>query len=129
MWWDVKAAQTAEIDRMQGWLQDWYGVTHEPEITRGDMRRMERLASLSGAEFEIQFMKAMSKHHRSAIRRGETCLGRASHAALIDLCENIIATQRAEIAKMEDWLCHWYGHCRSDRNARTTRAEASRASR
>jgi hypothetical protein len=29
---------------MQGWLADWYGVTHEPTMTTGDTRSMMRLA-------------------------------------------------------------------------------------
>lgn len=108
----IKTSQSQQIEEMQSWLADWYGMTHEPEMKPGDMRQMERLASLSGAEFEIEFMKSMMKHHRKAIREGETCLRKAYHDELIGLCENIIATQSAEIAQMEQWLCEWYDRCR-----------------
>jgi len=108
---DIKTSQSAQIDQMQGWLQDWYGVTHEPEMTPGQMRQMDKLASLSGAEFEIEFMESMIKHHRAAIREGEQCLKRAYHDELKGLCQNIIATQSAEIAQMQQWLCQWYGRC------------------
>lgn len=114
---DIVASQSAQIDQMQGWLQDWYGVTHEPEMTPGDMRQMDKLASLSGPEFEVEFMESMIKHHRKAIREGETCLDRAYHAELKGLCENIIATQSAEIAQMQQWLCEWYDRCRDDQHA------------
>ena len=33
------------------------------------------------------------------------------HEELRELCENIIATQTAEIELMQSWLCHWYGIC------------------
>ena len=113
----IKTAQSQEMAEMQSWLQDWYGVTHEPEMKPGDRRKMERLASLDGAEFEIEFMESIIGHHRKAIREGEQCLRRAYHPELLDLCQNIIQTQSAEIAQMEQWLCDWYDRCTGRRRA------------
>ena len=109
---NIRAAQMAEIEEMQGWLQDWYGITYEPVMKPGDERMMERLASLTGAEFEIAFMEMMIKHHEKAIKEGRHCLDKAYHTELRELCENIIRTQSAEIAQMQTWLCQWYGECR-----------------
>jgi uncharacterized protein (DUF305 family) len=109
---DIRTAQMAEIEEMQGWLQDWYGITYEPVMTPGDEKMMERLASLSGAEFEIAFMEMMIKHHEKAIKEGRHCLDKAYHTDLRELCGNIIRTQSAEIAQMQTWLCQWYGECR-----------------
>jgi uncharacterized protein (DUF305 family) len=108
---EIIAAQTAEIAQMQSWLQDWYGITYEPEMTPGGERMVERLAALEGAEFEIAFMEMMIKHHEGAVKEGEHCVAKAEHQALIDMCQNIIATQSAEIAQMQTWLCEWYGEC------------------
>jgi uncharacterized protein (DUF305 family) len=102
----------AEIEEMQAWLQDWYGIAYEPAMKPGDEKMMERLASLSGAEFEILFMEMMIKHHEKAIKEGRHCLDKAYHAELRELCENIVRTQSAEIAQMQTWLCQWYGECR-----------------
>lgn len=112
----IKTSQSQQIDMMQSWLQDWYDIIHEPEMKPGDMRRMDRLASLDGEEFEIEFMESMIRHHRKAIREGEQCLRRAYHPGLLDLCENIIQTQSAEIVRLEQWLCEWYERCKG-RNA------------
>lgn len=109
---DIRSSQSQQIEEMQAWLQDWYGITHEPEMKPGDMRQMEKLAALDGAEFEIEFMESMIRHHRKAIIEGEQCLRRAYHPELLDLCRNIIATQSAEIAQMEQWLCEWYDRCK-----------------
>ena len=109
---DIIAAQSQEIQRMQSWLQQWYGVSYQPTMKPGDEKMLERLASLSGAEFEIAFMEMMIKHHEKAIKEGEHCLDKAAHAELRQLCENIIATQSAEIAQLQEWLCAWYGRCR-----------------
>jgi len=114
---DIKTSQSAHITQMQGCLQDWYGTTREPEMTPGEMRQMDKLASLSGAEFEIEFRESMIKHHRKAIREGEQCLDRAYHDELEGLCQNIITTQSAEIAQMQQWLCEWYDRCRGHEQA------------
>ncbi len=108
----IRTAQMAEIEEMQAWLQDWYGITYAPVMKPGDEKMMERLASLNGAEFEIAFMEMMIKHHEKAIREGQHCLDKAYHAELRELCENIIRTQSAEITQMQTWLCQWYGECR-----------------
>lgn len=109
---NIRMAQMAEIEEMQAWLQDWYAVTYEPVMKPGDENMMERLASLTGAEFEIAFMEMMIKHHEKAIKEGRHCLDKAYHTELRELCENIIRTQSAEIAQMQTWLCQWYGECR-----------------
>jgi uncharacterized protein (DUF305 family) len=108
---NIIAAQSQEIEQMQQWLSDWYGVQYEPTMKPGDQNMLERLASLSGAEFEIAFMEMMIRHHERAIREGEQCLKKAYHAELIEMCHDIITTQSAEIAQLEAWLCQWYGRC------------------
>ena len=108
----IIATQNQEIATMQAWLQDWYGVSYEPEMTKGEMQRMHKLHELSGAEFEIAFMEMMIRHHRQAIREAERCVDRAYHDELMTLCQNIIETQSAEIEQMQTWLCEWYGICK-----------------
>ena len=56
-------AQSAELRELQSWLQVWYGVTYQPELTQGDRRMREMMAALDGAEFEIEFMETFSRHH------------------------------------------------------------------
>jgi uncharacterized protein (DUF305 family) len=107
----IIAAQSQEIARMQQWVSHWYGITYQPTMKSGDQQMVERMAAMSGAEFEVAFMEMMITHHARAIREGEQCLKKAYHAALIELCHDIIATQSAEIAQMEAWLCGWYGRC------------------
>ena len=109
---DIIDAQRAEIVKMQSWLREWYGIEYAPEMKPGDTRMMEKMAALPAAEFEIEFMQMMIKHHAKAVKEGEHCLDRAYHAELIELCENIIATQTQEITQMQQWLCAWYGICR-----------------
>lgn len=109
---EIIAAQRAEIEQMQAWLQAWYGISYEPQMTPGAMQHMEKMAALSPAEFEVAFMEMMIKHHTKAVKKGEQCLDKAYHADLEQLCQDIIAAQTREIALMESWLCAWYGICK-----------------
>ena len=109
---EIMAAQSREIELMQGWLKQWYGLAHEPEMKPGDMKMMDRLAAMSGAEFEIEFMEMMIKHHEKAIKEAQRCVDKAYHAELRSLCRNIIAAQSQEIGQLRSWLCQWYGRCR-----------------
>ena len=107
--------QSQERQQMQTWLQRWYGVGYQPQLKPGDQRMLERLAALSGAQFETEFMQMMIKHHQTAIREAEGCLRRAYHPELRHLCQNIITTQSAEIKQMQAWLCQWYDICQGRR--------------
>jgi uncharacterized protein (DUF305 family) len=109
---NIIATQSQEIEMMQSWLQEWYGISYEPQMTPGMMQQVEKLAKLDGAEFEIEFMQDMIKHHLGAIKEGEKCLDRAYHPELLNLCRNIIVAQTQEIQMMQSWLCAWYGICK-----------------
>ena len=114
----IVSTQQQEIATMQSWLQGWYGVTHQPEMNPGAMREMEKLAALSGAEFEIAFMQMMIKHHQSAVREGAQCMDRGYHEELRTMCEDIVVTQTLEIGQMREWLCEWYQICGNTRRTR-----------
>lgn len=109
----MRETQMQEIVQMQTWLEEWYGIYYEPQMSKSSQKRMERLAALSGAEFEIEFMQQMIKHHAVAVKAAEDCQEEAYHQELIELCENIEATQTAEIELMNEWLCEWYDFCKS----------------
>lgn len=122
----IASTQMAEIDNMQSWLDDWYGIDYEPAMRPGHMAMMDRLAGLSGAAFEVAFMEMMIKHHTRAIRAAEKCLDKAYHGELLALCQDIVDTQRAEIAQLRTWLCEWYDECaaKGSRSARSAHRAA-----
>jgi len=68
---NINAMQSQEVETMQTWLASWYSVSHEPQMAAGEMHRMETVASLRGAEFEIAFMEEMIGHHEQAITEAE----------------------------------------------------------
>lgn len=103
--------QSNELALLQGWLQEWYGITYEPRITDGHHRMMEHMAELSGAAFEIEFMETFSRHHHQIIQRSQPVVQQAEHEPLRGLAADIIAAQSADIQAMLTWLCEWYGIC------------------
>ena len=103
--------QTHEIEVMQEWLSDWYGIDYRPRLSGSERKMMSPLLRHQGDEFEMHFMHMMIMHHSMAIEMSQMCLDMAYHPELISLCGNIIATQSAEIEQMEIWLCEWYDHC------------------
>jgi uncharacterized protein (DUF305 family) len=106
---------------MQSWLASWYGISYAPQTKPSDERKMARMAVLPPAEYEVEFMETMIRHHRLAIRQASTCLERAAHPELLALCQNIIQTQLDESRMMESWLCEWYDRCRGNDAASNTK--------
>lgn len=107
---DIAANQAAEIETMQAWLQEWYGIASEPDM---DADSMSRLMSLFGEDFEITFMRTMIRHHSRAVREGTRCVETAYHPELVSMCTDIVEAQLEEIQTLRTWLCQWYGTCRS----------------
>ena len=105
---NIIATQSAEIEMMRTWLEDWYGITYEPKVNMGEMAGH---MMMDPAQFEEWFMKRMISHHAKAIEEAENCLEEAYHPELISLCQNIIVAQNEEINTMQAWLCEWYKVC------------------
>nr|WP_164234060.1 DUF305 domain-containing protein [Microbacterium hydrocarbonoxydans] len=104
----IKAAQAPEIDKMQGWLDDWGVDAPEGGMHRGDgMMTEDDLAALeaaSGAEASRLFLEQMIVHHEGAITMAETEIADGKHPDAVALAEDIVAAQGEEIAEMKEIL-------------------------
>ena len=69
---------------------------------------MDKLKTLSGQEFETEFMKMMIVHHQSAIDMSKLAPDRTRHQEVKDIAQKIIADQTREISDMTGWLKQWY---------------------
>lgn len=107
----IIAVQSTEIQEMQTWLSTWYGISYSPQMSNGMMKQMEKLSSMVGAEFEIEFMQSMIRHHWRAVIEGSQCIDKAYHQELVETCEDIVLTQTEEIRTLQSWLCDWYAIC------------------
>jgi uncharacterized protein (DUF305 family) len=60
--------------------------------------------------FDRMFIDAMIPHHESAIAMAEEAKAAGlSDPKLVDIADNIIASQRSEIDRMRDWRQAWFG--------------------
>ncbi len=99
--------QSAEIVRMEAWLDEWYpqaDTTSDYEPMMGD------LTSLRGDELDREFLETMIPHHMMAVMMSQQLVrgSLAEHAELVPFAENIRDVQRSEIHQMRGWLSDWF---------------------
>lgn len=108
----IQSAQEPEIEQMRRWLEQW-GAPEMDTSGGHDMRsmdgmmsdaEMERLASLTGPEFDTAWMEAMIAHHEGAIAMAEDVKANGASTDVTTLAEAIIAGQQAEIDEMRALL-------------------------
>lgn len=115
---NVIMMQTAEINKMRGWLRSWYNTDEEPSLTGQARRDVERLSRKTGAEFEKDYMITLIKHHTMALMMGAECLNQAYHPEMLNMCAEMVGMQGDEIVQLRLWLMQWYGINDPDRHDR-----------
>ena len=115
---DMALTQQGQIGRMQGWLSAW-GLPltgTEPAMawmgmpTEGRMPGMaspeeiERLQNASPEEADRIFLKLTIPHHKAALNMTDAVLKDTDRPEVTELARAISASQKAEIAAMEDML-------------------------
>ena len=120
----IKDAQANEIEQMQEWLEasgDTGGdmnmqgdMGHDGGMTDNDMmdgmmggmltdEEFDRLAGMSGAEFDRYFLESMIVHHEGALQMVRMITNSANAEAKA-LGESIVDSQTAEIEQMKQML-------------------------
>jgi uncharacterized protein (DUF305 family) len=105
---DIIAVQSAEIDQMETWLDEWYpGQT--TDLTYSPM--MRDLSQLEGDALDQAFLEDMIMHHMGAVMMSQRLVnqGLVEHPSVQPFAQNIATTQRQEIWQMQNWLQDWYG--------------------
>lgn len=57
---------------------------------------------------EIRFLEGMIDHHQMAVDMATDCVAKATTQSVVDVCQNVIDAQTAEIETMQTWLMEWY---------------------
>ena len=106
----ISAEQQPEIDLMSGWLHEW-GIHDMPVDHMGTgedgMLSDSAIADLkmaTGADFDRKFLTGMMAHHQGAIAMAQDVLDGGKNPDVHTLATNIIASQTAEIAQMQEML-------------------------
>jgi len=120
---DISSTQTNQVGRMQGWLSLW-GVAPtggEPMAwmaghgghamgSNGLMpgmateEELAQLRALSGADFDVEFLRLMIRHHQGGLEMAQYAAGNAEVAEVARLARTMAETQTAETRTMTDML-------------------------
>ena len=125
---DIAETQQNQVGRMQGWLALWGlpptgGDTmawmtsatghagHDTGATDGGLmpgmatdEELAQLRSLSGTEFDVEFLRLMIRHHQGGREMAEYAAEQAGVPAVAGLAGTIAETQTAEVTTMERML-------------------------
>ncbi|TLP98233.1 DUF305 domain-containing protein [Nesterenkonia salmonea] len=110
---DIRAAQQPEIEQMESWLEAWgYEPNDDDHGDHGDMtddgghegmmseEDLAELESAEGDEASRMFLDQMIIHHEGAVSMAEEHLEAGESPEALELSENIISDQSAEIVEM-----------------------------
>ncbi|MES2899331.1 MAG: DUF305 domain-containing protein [Pseudomonadota bacterium] len=99
--------QREEILMAQGFLRNWYGITHAPQLDDVGRRMIHELEHASaGPQFDHAFLEVLSRHHFMALSPAATCVVASDvlHTELQRYCRNIVQAQLSDIEEMRDML-------------------------
>jgi uncharacterized protein (DUF305 family) len=104
----ITADQRPEIRMLTGWLQQWGEAV--PPVMAGhggmavdgmvDPATMDKLKSLSGAEFDTLWVSSMIGHHQGAITMAQAEIAHGQNPDAVTLAKLIVTEQRNDIANM-----------------------------
>ena len=107
---EVKSSQSGQIDEMQKWLKQRYGIDHQAVVSQPIWQQeLDKLKSLSGDAFDKEWLAFMIPHHGDAIMTLTVPEEYAFHNQLINLTNTINLAQSAQIAEMRTMLVAQYG--------------------
>ena len=113
----IKDAQGPEMDLMLGWLENW-GVEYDPDAMGGmdhgsmddsgdgmmsdeDMTALEEADATQASRL---FLEQLIMHHQGAVDMARTALHDGQNQDVLDLAQQVIDDQTAEISTMQDLL-------------------------
>jgi uncharacterized protein (DUF305 family) len=109
----MSAAQQQEIDKMTGWLKDWFQSSPKPIANEAADKEMKpHMSMLSGkhdSDFDKAFLQMMPEHHHMAVEMAEQVEKKATHPELKELAAKIVKDQSEEIRQLKGWAQAWYG--------------------
>lgn len=106
----IKVGQQQEIDTMVGWAEAWEQhdlmAQHAPHIANGMItpEQMDQLDSLDGDEADTRFLQLMHFHHEGAIAMTQGQIDNGSYQPLVELAQQMVDIQTAEMHEMEQLL-------------------------
>lgn len=111
---EMASAQSDQIARMEAILAEAdvsYRTDNVPEASdipgMPSEDGMATLRTVVGEEFDLTFVNLMTAHHRGAVILARRVLEEGQSAAIADMAERMIASQRAEIYALYEYYLEW----------------------
>jgi len=111
---NIVSSQEKEIAEMVSWRDRWFAgaapaLNMEMAGMSGSMigMDMKKLRSLSGNDFDLEFIREMIPHHQGAVIMARGALQRSTKPEIKALANAIIKAQEAEIVQMKEWQSEW----------------------
>lgn len=113
---EIIDVQDGEIEMMHEWLAEAGTGAHDHEMDHHEMDgmdgmmtpdEMQELRCLENQAFDCLFVEHMIHHHEGAIVMAEDVLEDGQADRVLELAEDVIEVQEAEITMMEGWLTEW----------------------
>ena len=115
-------AQEKEIVKMSQWRKQWYPkasstpmawsqqMGHMMAMSKDQMQGMMMNVDLGAAdaEFDLRFINAMIPHHEGALVMATDALNKTKRSEIKKLAQDILTSQKIEIAQMQQWRKAWY---------------------
>jgi uncharacterized protein (DUF305 family) len=106
-------SQQAEIDKMTGWLKDWFQTTPKSvanEAAGEEMKgHLAMLKDKKDADFDKAFLQMMPQHHHAAVEMAEQAQKKATRPELKELAAKMAKDQSEEIRQLKSWAQAWFG--------------------
>lgn len=107
------ATQQAEIEKMTGWLKDWFKTSPKSVANeKADKEMKSHMAMLSGkrdADFDKAFLQMMPQHHHMAVEMAEQVEKKGTHTELKEFAAKMAKDQKQESKQMKSWAQTWFG--------------------
>ncbi len=108
---NIVADQEREIARMSQWRDQWFAekpkavIMDFPGMSHGMVGMdVNKLSSLKGNEFDLEFIRQMIPHHEGAVQMARSLETQQTRPELKELAADITSAQEAEIKQMREWL-------------------------
>lgn len=106
----IKVGQEEEIYTMVDWAEQWdqhdLMEQHSQHIANGMItpEQLDQLKTLEGEEADTLFLQLMHSHHAGAIAMTQDQIDNGGYQPLVDLAQQMIDVQTAEMREMEQLL-------------------------
>lgn len=103
-------APSPEFDAIEGLLTKWGKPL---ELSKEEMAKMDgmatpdtvdKLATLTGAEFDTAFLSTLVKHHEGAIKMADKAIAEGQNAELRPIAEKLLQMRTSELVSIKSLL-------------------------